>query len=159
MEKLPALFRRRYFPNELIYLKDDVILVHTPKLIVTQWNTLKPRADISHGISAYFLESGYKVSKIYNNANELVYWYCDIIETEFKAVDNSYIFHDLLIDIIILPDGQIRVVDLDELGDLLTESAITSDFCSKALKQADLLLKIIYSGRFHTLQKVIEELE
>jgi len=159
MEKLPELYRRRYVPNELIHLKDDIIIKQASGLIITKWDTLKPRADINRGISAYFMNDGYKISKVYNHQNELVYWYCDIIDTEFNEEDNTYIFHDLLIDILVRPDGSIQIVDLDELGDLLSEGKITPSISAKALKTADTLLKLMYNNRFDTLQNIIEELE
>ena len=159
MERLPELYRRRYVPNELIHLKDDIILKQTNGLIITKWDTLKPRADICRGISAYFINDGYKISKVYNHQNALVYWYCDIIDTEYNKEDNTYIFHDLLIDILLRPNGSIQVVDLDELGDLLGEGKITPDICSKALKTADHLLKLMYDNQFNLLQNIIEELE
>ena len=89
----------------------------------------------------------------------MVYWYCDIIDTEYNKEDNTYIFHDLLIDILLRPNGSIEVVDLDELGDLLDEGKITPNICSKALKTADNLLKLMYSNQFYLLQNIIEELE
>ncbi|MDK2808850.1 MAG: uncharacterized protein PWP24_1587 [Clostridiales bacterium] len=159
MKPSTQLYRRRYVPNELIHLKDDCIVKQTDSLIVTKWNTLKPRTDFSHGMSAYFIKDGYKVSKIYNHEHKLVYWYCDIIETEYRADDHSYIFHDLLVDILVMPDGSIQVVDLDELGDLLMSEIISPLLCAKALKIANSLLNIIYHNAFYELQQVIEELE
>lgn len=159
MEVSPKLYRRRYFPNEQIHLKDDIVLKQTKELIITQWNTLKPRADICRGISAYFLKEGFKVSKIYNHDGKLVYWYCDIIDAEYNSEENSYTFHDLLIDVLVYPDGSVQVVDLDELGILVENLNIPLPMCAKALKIADALLKIIYSGNFFYLQKIIEDLE
>ncbi|MFA9464814.1 MAG: DUF402 domain-containing protein [Velocimicrobium sp.] len=159
MKTSPELYRKRYVPNELIHLKDDRIIKQVDGLIVTKWNALKPRADISRGISAYFINDGYKISKIYDHQNNLVYWYCDIIKTEYNEAQNSYIFHDLLIDIIIKPDKSLQVLDLDELGDLLSTGKITPLLCSKALKIADILLRQIYENKFEALQNIIEELE
>lgn len=159
MGKAPALYRKRYLPDEVIFLKDDVILKHTNEIIVTKWDTLKPRCDIKRGLSAYFLNEGYKVSKIYGPNDTLVYWYCDIIDTVYNERENSYIFHDLLADVLIYPDGMVKVVDLQEIGDLLEKGAITEAMCIKALRTTDKLLSVIYSGGFHSLQRVVEDLE
>ncbi|MBQ2320552.1 MAG: DUF402 domain-containing protein, partial [Lachnospiraceae bacterium] len=61
------LFRRRFIPEEIVELKDDKILSidKTNNIIITKWNVLKPRNDIDHGISAYFINDGIKVSKIF----------------------------------------------------------------------------------------------
>ena len=48
MEQL-KIYRRRMIPDECILLKDDVILEQTDDIIVTKWNTLKPRRDFHHG--------------------------------------------------------------------------------------------------------------
>ena len=159
MAAKPILYRKRYFPKENIHLKDDIILKLTDDIIVTRWNTLKPRKDIAMGISAYFLKEGYKISKIYNANHELVYWYCDIIEAEHDSSNNIYTFHDLLVDILIYPDGRVQVVDLDELGDLLEDGTITPFICTKALRISNKLLTLIYHDRFQELTKIIEELE
>ena len=74
------LYRKRFIPNELISLHKDEVVYANEELIVTRWNTLKPRTDFSHGISAYFLKKNCKVTKVLNTDNELVYWYCDIMQ-------------------------------------------------------------------------------
>lgn len=83
---------------------------------MTKWNILKPRKDIDHGISVYYMKEGFKISKVFDAADRLVYWYCDIIETEYRPNENTYIFHDLLIDVLIYPDKHVEVVDLDEFA-------------------------------------------
>ena len=47
-EKL--LYRKRFIPMETIALKDDKILLWQDDLIVTKWNSLKPRRDIGSGL-------------------------------------------------------------------------------------------------------------
>ena len=48
-----------------------------------------------------------KISKFLNKKKELVYYYCDIIETAYLKAENAYIFTDLLADVIIHPDGAV----------------------------------------------------
>ena len=117
----PRLFRRRFIPDENIELKDDMILALEPNLIITSWNVLKPRRDISRGVSAYFIDKGIKVSKVFDNAGQMVYWYCDIIETHYDEKENIYTFNDLLIDVIVYPDGQVEVLDMDEFADAMEQ--------------------------------------
>lgn len=151
------LYRKRYLPEETVHLKDDIILYADEHRIVTSWDTLKPRKDIKRGLSAYFMENGIKVSKIFNAQDELVYWYCDIIRTEKDG--NSLIFHDLLVDVILYPDGQIKVVDLDELGLLLKEGKIDASFVSDALTLTNQLLGTMYSGGFGVYQNMINQFD
>lgn len=159
MEQTIHLYRKRYIPNESILLKDDQILSAEDNLIITRWNTLKPRKDISRGYSAYFIDKGFKVSKMYNADNQLVYWYCDIIETKCDPDTHTYVFQDLLADVIIYPDDSVQVVDLDEISELLDKGVIDSSVASKALRILNNLLQTIYKDEFKNLQKVINDIE
>jgi hypothetical protein len=159
MQEDIRLFRKRFFPNEMIHLKDDEILYRNDNLIITKWATLKPRLDIDHGISAYFMDEGYKVSKIYDKNHKLVYWYCDIIETQYNEQNSAYIFTDLIIDVLVYENGQVKVLDLGEVGDMLDFEVIDIKLASKAMHIADNLLNIIYNGKFNELQQVIHEAE
>lgn len=151
------LYRKRYVPDELVELKDDIILYRDENIIVTRWNVLKPREDIHNGISAYYMKEGFKISKIYNAGGKLVYWYCDIIETVYEPDTNSYIFHDLLIDILVYPDQRIEVVDLDEFADFAEQQALPAADLAKALRRTNQLLKYLYAGELENLIRPIEK--
>ncbi|MCD7826089.1 MAG: DUF402 domain-containing protein [Clostridiaceae bacterium] len=153
------LFRRRFLPDETTELKDDKILSLSENIIVTKWNVLKPRLDISTGTSGYFIDKGIKVSKIYDANHQLVYWYCDIIDTEYDAAANTYTFNDLLIDVLIYPDGQIKVVDMDELADVAEKNILSPQLVGQALRKTQSLLELIYSGAFSDLAKFIDNIE
>lgn len=155
----PTIYRKRYIPNEITALKDDIILVQEENLIITKWLTLRPRRDIASGISAYYIDKGYKISKIYDKDNQLVYWYCDIIQTKINTNKNTVLFRDLLIDVILYKDGSTKITDLDELSQALEEALICQEEAIYALRTLDTLLKIIYSGNFHILQNPINEAE
>ncbi|MBP1754310.1 MAG: hypothetical protein H6Q59_708 [Firmicutes bacterium] len=155
----PMLYRRRFIPEELIHLKDDIILVLEPDLIITTWNTLHPRKDIARGISAFYLDKGFKVSKVFNKENQIVYWYCDIIQVKKDDEKNTVIIEDLLIDLILYEDGGLRIIDLDELADALDRKLISQEEATYALKTVNSLLQIIYSGHFYTLQEPINQAE
>ena len=60
---------------------------------------------------------------------------------------------------IVYPDGQVRVVDLDELADAQRDSLITPDQLQAALRHLDRLLQIIYKGNFGTLQAYVNDAE
>lgn len=158
MEKI-KLFRRRFLPDELIELKDDKILRFSDGILLTKWNTLKPRDDIASGISAYFLDAGIKISKIYNASRQLVHWYCDIIEPLIDEASQTYTFLDLLIDVIVYPDGSVHVVDLDEFADMLEQHVLDRALGVKALRRTNALLEKIYDGHFPELTQCIDEIE
>lgn len=143
------LYRRRFIPDELKLLTDDKILYADDNLIITSWNTLKPRSDFASGISAYYRKEGFKISRHYGADGSFTRWYCDIC-TESKQ-GNDVIFSDLLIDVVIFPDGTVRVVDLDEAADALEQGLITADMLAGALRSTDKLLNYIHQGRFSEL--------
>ncbi len=153
----PILYRRRFIPDELVELKDDLVLFESDSLILTSWNVLKPRRDISRGISAYYTEKGIKVSKVFDNAGQMVYWYCDIIDTKYDAKTNTYTFNDLLIDVLVYPDGQVEVLDMDEFADAMEQGILSMGLIAKAMRITDELLQIIYRGEFAELTAPVED--
>lgn len=152
----PTLYRKRIIPDECVLLKDDIILSCDEEHIITSWQALHPKKDLHHGSSCYFLKEGFKVSKFCRQSGELLYWYCDIVEFHYHPDDNSLIVTDLLADVIIYPDGFVRVVDLDELVTALDSRSISLDTLKQSLLRLDKLLQIIYSGNFDKLKAYIE---
>ncbi len=143
------LYRKRFIPDELKLLADDKILYVSDDIIITSWNTLKPRSDFASGISAYYRKEGFKISRHYGADGTFTRWYCDII-TESQAED-GLIYSDLLIDVVIFPDGTVRVVDLDEAADALEQGLITAEMLTGALRSTNKLLTYIHQGRFSEL--------
>ena len=152
----PLLYRKRLIPLECVLLKDDTILTWDEDIILTKWNALKPKKDLHHGYSCYFLKEGYKISKFYTADNTLLYWYCDIVDFEKSTTEDALIVTDLLADVIIYPDGFVKVVDIDEMVSCLDSDLISLDQLKRSLTQLDKLLKIIYADKFDTLSIHIE---
>ncbi len=155
METNPILYRKRLIPSECIELKEDQILYRDDRIIVTKWNTIRPKKELDHGYSCYFMKKGFKVSRFYDHENQHICWYCDIIDTTFDAELNAYTFTDLLVDVILTPDGSIKVVDVDELADAMENKLISQGMLLRALRRLDYLLSIIYQNRFDDLQREI----
>lgn len=154
-----SLFRKRFIPNDFVHLKDDIILATDDNLIITKWRPLRPKKNMSGGVSAYYLNHGIKVSKIYDKNEKFLYWYCDIVQYKPGPNPNSLIFEDLLIDVVVFEDGSIRILDIDELADALKFHLITEKEAEKALRILDFLLKLIYQDGFSELQNPINKAE
>lgn len=152
----PILYRRRLIPDECVLLKDDELLHRDSRIIVTSWNTLKPRKDIHHGCSCYYLDEGLKVSRFYKEDGSLLYWYCDIVDYDYDEKTDTYVITDLLADVIIYPDGFVKVVDIDELVTAKEAGLLNDDMLKKSLLHLDHLLQIIYDGGFDELQRPLE---
>lgn len=169
----PVLFRKRLIPEECICLKDDEILHFSDRdrILVTKWRALKPKKDLHHGYSCYFWDKGFKISKFYRENGDLLYWYCDIIDVAYPAdgaaagsvSDNTtgtcFIATDLLADVIIYPDGFVKVVDLDELTVAFEQGALDIDLLKAALNRLNALLNLIYSGEFSKYRQYLEQYE
>ncbi len=153
------LYRKRLIPAECIYLKDDILLYLDASKIITKWNAIRPRADLDHGYSYYILDKGIKLSKFYNSKNELLYLYFDIIHDTYHPEDQSHIFTDLLVDVIVYPDGKVKVVDLDELADAFEQKLITSEELLQSLRQLNELLTIIDSNQLSVYTDFLEQFE
>ncbi|MDO5388595.1 MAG: DUF402 domain-containing protein [Clostridia bacterium] len=151
------LYRRRFIPDEIIYLKDDEIISIDNEKAVTKWNVLNPRHDFTHGVSCYFIKEGFKISKFLDENDNIVYWYCDIIDTDISDNGKTYVFKDLLIDVIVYENGFVKVVDLEEIGTALKSKIISDELIIKAMERADRLLNIIYGDRFKEYTVNIEE--
>lgn len=156
METL-KIYRKRIIPNECILLKDDIILEATNEIIITKWKTLKPRRDFHHGYSCYFLKSGYKVSKFYREDNSLLYWYCDIVDYSHNKEENALIVTDLLADVVIYPDGYVKVLDIDELSVALKKELCEPETVIQALSRLGKLLDLIYEDKFDTLSCYVDK--
>ena len=157
MKENPIIYRKRMIPEECILLKDDILLEVTDDIIVTNWNTLKPKRELHHGFSCYFLKQGFKVSKFYRADNTLMYWYCDIVDYDYNEETNTLVATDLLADVIIYPDGFVKVVDLDELALAVEKKICEPEEITLALKNLDNLLNLIYEDKFDVLAAHVEK--
>ncbi len=145
----PVLYRRRLIPNECILLKDDVILSCTDNMILTKWNALRPKKELHHGFSAYFLKEHIKVSKFCKEDNTFMYWYCDVVDYEVEESAGTVTSIDLCVDVVVYPDGRLKVLDLDELVQARREGLLTQGQLEHALLATGDLLDDIYHERFH----------
>ncbi len=152
------IYRKRFIPSECVLLKDDIIVSQNEDTILTKWNTLNPKTAFQYGSSCYFLKKGWKVSKYYRADGALVCWYCDIVDYEYDAEAHALTVTDLLADVILYPDGRLKVVDLDELADLLEQRILTTEQISRSLRKVNDLLSIVYQDQFTQLQAPLESL-
>lgn len=153
-----TLYRRRLIPDESILLKDDKVVKQTDKIIITTWDTLNPKASFQYGASCYFLEKGFKVSKFYRADGSLYCWYCDIVQYDYDASSNRLVTTDLLADVIVMPDGTVKIVDLDELADAFEQELLSAGMLKSALRQLHHLLSTIYDNQFSLLQNELDSL-
>ena len=148
------IFRKRYLPLEVLWLKDDEVLHVDDDIIITKWNSLKPRTDFSHGVSCYFIHNNFRVSKFFDEKGNFLFYYCDIMKSEKHP--EGWVFCDMLVDVVVYPDGAMKVIDLDELAEAYYEQAISKEDLLLSLSATDRLLKIIYANNFSELTVKID---
>ncbi len=149
---MPALYRKRLIPAEKILLDSDEIILLTKDMIHTRWKPIKPRKDIGSGESWYFIQKGFKISKFFDLNGNFSYWYCDIINTEYDPSKDEYVFTDLLIDVVIYPDGFVKVLDIDEVSIALEKELISISLLKKGL---DSLAELLNSAYKNEIEKLI----
>lgn len=153
------IYRKRLIPEECILLKDDIIISSDENVILTKWNTLKPKKDLHHGYSCYLIKEGIKVSKFYRKDNSLIYWYCDIVDYQFNEDKTELIATDLLADVLVYPDDFVKTLDLDELADACQMGLISNEMLQESLRTTNKLLETIYQGEFWKYKKLINDVE
>ena len=93
---------------------------------------------------------------MYNEKKEIVQYYIDITE---KNVINDYensCFYDIFLDIVLLPDGEIFLLDEDELKKALDDKIITKVQYDRAYSEANRIIKII-SNDYADLENLCRE--
>ncbi len=152
-----TLFRKRFIPDECVELKDDIVLKRTDSLVVTNWKVIREKRNFSSGFSCFYLNKGYRISKFLTSDGSLYCWYFDIVTYELDEKENKLLVIDLLADVIVYPDGRIKVVDLDELSEAFEKRLIDETLLKKSLLSLNRLLNEIYSDGIEPLAAPIEE--
>lgn len=146
------IFRKRYVPNEIVDISGDEILYRDEDKLITKWEPIKPRDDISHGSSCVYFKYGWKISKFFDKDGNLKFWYCDIIDYRYNAEDDEYLIIDLLLDVIVYEDGHYEILDEDELEKALEDGIIIEAVEKEAKQKLTNLLKVITAGKFEDLK-------
>ena len=81
----------------------------------------------------------------------MICWYCDIVSYEWKEEKTALLTTDLLLDVLVYPDGSIKLLDMDELAQAHAQKLISDELLQTSLMTANRLLNEIYEGKFHDL--------
>ncbi|MDD6794142.1 MAG: DUF402 domain-containing protein [Clostridiaceae bacterium] len=79
-------------------------------------------------------DENYTIMGVFDEDNKLVVSYIDIIDGYGKDEDGIIFVNDLFLDIIVYPDGQIIIDDMDELKGALEQNIITQEKYEKAIE-------------------------
>lgn len=146
--KKPQILRKRFIPDETVDITGDELLFRSDELLITKWKPIKPRPDISCGVSYTLLKEGLKISKFFGVSNIFEYWYVDIIEVEYDFEKDTYTLVDLLVDVKLTKDGILKVLDADELAEAIEKGFVSLELACSSLRKLDRVLNMIYEGNF-----------
>lgn len=84
---------------------------------------------------------------MFNTKGEIVQWYIDICHR--TGIDNNVPWiDDLFLDIVILPNGDIILLDEDELDEALSTGTFTEDLYNLAWEETNKLVELIQIRKF-----------
>ncbi len=141
-------------PFEKVDLSSDTLLFRDDRYIITEWEPIKKRNDISFGISCVFIEHGWKISAMMDQNKSIKYWYCDIIDIDYDNENDTYYLYDLLTDVKIY-NGRTEVLDLDELAEAFNQGLITKEQILMSLTRTQKLLNFAYKSDLPSYAKNI----
>ncbi len=130
--------------------------VKEPGIKIYNNNKIKIVDDGFFWLQIGFENKNYWITAMYNEKKEIVQYYIDITE---KNVINDYensCFYDIFLDIVLLPDGEIFLLDEDELKKALDDKIITKVQYDRAYSEANRIIKII-SNDYADLENLCRE--
>ena len=81
----------------------------------------------------------YCITAMMNANDEILLWYIDMIAEQGIDTDCVPYFDDLYLDLVVYPNGIIKVDDMDELVDALSQKDITEDQFNLAISTSNKL--------------------
>lgn len=92
-----------------------------------KWLTILPKNDF------------YCITAMMNANNEILLWYIDMIAGQGIDTEGIPYFDDLYLDLVVYPDGTIKVDDMDELEEALLLKDITQEQYELAIRTSNRL--------------------
>lgn len=145
-------------------LKGNLSIIHMDKvkepLIIEVAGKDLDLADNGVIWMQYFPQDGfYAVTSMFNEKHELLQMYFDIcLGNKVDAAGMPY-YDDLYLDIVLVPSGEVLLLDEDELEDALKQGEITKEQFNLAYDEVEKLTKYINNNKQEVLKNGREGLE
>ncbi|WP_017185124.1 DUF402 domain-containing protein [Alkalibacillus haloalkaliphilus] len=95
----------------------------------------------------------FTVTTMFNGKGEVIQWYIDL--SLRNGIENAVPYYDdLFLDIVVLPNGQVFLLDEDELQDAFAHGMIDEDLYNLAYREANRLLWMIELDQFKLLNYI-----
>lgn len=82
----------------------------------------------------------WSVTTMFNEEEEIIQWYFDITKQNSISSDGRPFYDDLYLDVVVLPSGEIYLLDEDELKEALDCDDITKEDFELAYREADIIM-------------------
>ncbi len=97
-------------------------------------------------IEFYDYSSKIKLTAIYNAKNEIIEWYFDIAR-EIGKDDGIPYEDDLYLDVVVTPNGEVLLLDEDELEEAYNKREMTKEEYENAYKQSEQLMNRLKNNK------------
>lgn len=154
-----GIIRQKFFAREASYESktglEALILIEEvdrPKIISAGGRNLVI-SDVGYlWYQLALRDSFYWLSAAFNDKGELIELYFDI--TDGNRFDDSYNpeFTDMFLDVVVTPDGGIRILDRDELDEALSAGAITEREYADAIAHCEELCNLLSNSKFSIIE-------
>nr|WP_232330956.1 MULTISPECIES: DUF402 domain-containing protein [unclassified Thermoactinomyces] len=92
-------------------------------------------------LTYYFVRKGYTISKVFGRSGEFLYYYCDVMQM-YQVNRLKYVMVDLLLDLIVYPDGRYHLIDIDEFADAVERGQLKRRQQVHALRTLDQMIRL-----------------
>lgn len=96
----------------------------------------------------YWLQFGIKdknywITAMYNDKKQVIQYYIDITDKNVINKNSDSYFYDLFLDVVLLPTGEIILLDEDELKESLQEGIISQEQYNLAYREVENIIRFI----------------
>jgi hypothetical protein len=98
-------------------------------------------------LTYYFVRKGYTISKVFHRNGEFMYYYCDVMDMR-QVGRMRYVMVDLLLDMIVYPDGRYHVIDIDEFATAIEKGQLKRRQQVHALRTLDKMIRLQTQRKF-----------
>ncbi|MFS0781030.1 DUF402 domain-containing protein [Bacillus sp. 1P06AnD] len=151
---LKKSYAQAYYETDAFSGYSSLIQLHsvTEPLIVNQQQRTVCIADNGYQwLQLFPNDKNHAATTMYNENGDVIQWYIDICQSIGSEKDIPYM-DDLYLDIIVFPDGEIMLVDEDELEEALAEGTIDKKQYQLARNEANKILRDIKAGTFRLIE-------
>lgn len=98
-------------------------------------------------LTYYFVKKGYTISKVFHRTGEFMYYYCDVMDMR-QVGRLRYVMVDLLLDLIVYPDGRYHLIDVDEFATAIEKGQLKRKQQVYSLRTLDKMIRMQTKGSF-----------